>query len=111
MIGWSTRPRVAGADGEDGSGDRFRSGRLAGRDRAGYRRLDGGIIRIRKNRRVTGTMWPASIGASVQHIGKHRSQPRGRTVGYSYIDPLAPHAPPNGIVRGLRPLRTGPRTP
>src|SRR5262249_40825908 len=38
------RPRVASADREDGGGDPFRSGRFAGRDRAGHRRLDVEVI-------------------------------------------------------------------
>src|SRR4029453_14674183 len=42
MIRWSTSP-VASADREDGGGDPFRSGRFAGRDRAGHRRLDGDV--------------------------------------------------------------------
>ena len=35
-------PQVASADRGEGGGDPFRSGRFAGRDRAGHRRLDGG---------------------------------------------------------------------
>ena len=37
------RPRMASADREDDHGYPFRSGRFAGRDRAGHRRLDGGV--------------------------------------------------------------------
>src|SRR5262249_61979915 len=38
------RPRVASADREDGGGDPFRSGRFAGRDRAGHRRMDEAVV-------------------------------------------------------------------
>ena len=37
------RPRVASAHREDGGGDPFRSGRFAGRNRKGRRRLDGKV--------------------------------------------------------------------